>query len=257
MLDRTESLVGFFHSRSFVASVVCGIAAAEVVTSFSDPAYGILCHSIILGSLLALSTLRYGESPYSALFLSLSLAPLIRVISLSVPLINFPRFSWYAVSSIPIFLATLTLMRLEGTGFRDVGINSKMPVVQGLVALMGLPFGIIESYILKPELLVVDLPYRLLSAMALVFSTGFVEELVFRGVMQRNATKAFGGAGGVMVVAAVFAYLHIGWLSLLEVVFVFLLGLWYGYLSLETGSIMGVSLSHGFINVYLFMMRQQ
>ncbi len=76
---------------------------------------------------------------------------------------------------------------------------------------------------------------------------------MFRGIMQRNAIEAFGEKGGLIGVALVFAALHIGWLSLPDLVFVFSVGLFYGYMVLKTGNIMGVTLSHGITNIVLFM----
>ena len=61
------------------------IVFAETVTSFVDPSYGLFLHSLILVSLLVLSSLKYGENP-SKLYLSLSVAPLIRIISISMHL---------------------------------------------------------------------------------------------------------------------------------------------------------------------------
>jgi len=231
------------------------IASAEIITSFIDPGYGLLLHATILVSLLALSALWHGANPASSLYLSLSLAPLIRILSLSLPLMYFPRYAWYTVASIPVLAAALTAIRVQGLGLRDVGLTFSKPIVQACIALTGVPFGVVEYFILKPEPLASNLPmpeYSLL-AIALVFSTGFVEELVFRGVLQRSAVEALGEKAGVLGVTAVFATMHVGWLNALDVLFVFAIGLLFAVLTLKTGSIVGVSLSHGLTNVILFL----
>jgi membrane protease YdiL (CAAX protease family) len=230
------------------------IAIAESVTTFTNPVYGVSLHAVILFSLLTLSALRYSENPPSSLFLSLSLAPLIRIISLSLPLAYFPRYAWYLVAGLAVLLATVTLMRVEGLGFREVGVTLNKPLMQAAVGLTGIPFGIIEYHILRPEPLAVgSLFENALLAIALIFFTGFAEELVFRGVMQRSAVEAFGWKTGVLGVNAVFSILHIGWLSILDVLFVFTIGLLFGFMTFKTGSIVGVSLSHGLTNVFLFL----
>jgi hypothetical protein len=232
------------------------IAVAETVTSFIDPSYGLFFHSVILVSLLVLSAFWHRVNPASNLFLSLSLAPLIRILSLSLPLTYFPRYAWYLVASVPVLAATLTMMRVQRMGLGDVGITFRKPLAQAGIALTGIPFGIIEYSILKPEPLAPGLSTweLVLLAAALVFSTGFVEELVFRGVLQNSAVKTMGEKAGIVGVTAVFAALHIGWLSILDVAFVFSIGLFFGYLVLKTGSIIGVSLSHGLTNVFLFLL---
>jgi len=146
-------------------------------------------------------------------------------------------------------------MRVGGLGFREVGVTLNRPLVQAAVGLTGIPFGIIEYHILRPEPLAVGpLHEVVLLAVALIFFTGFVEELVFRGVMQRSAIEALGWKPGLLGVSVVFSILHIGWLSMLDVLFVFTIGLFFGFMTLKTGSIIGVSLSHGLTNVVLFLL---
>jgi len=254
LTGKTGSMIGFSSSYSFLAFVLFNMVLAEVTTAFFDPGYGLFYHFAVLMSLLILGA-KYMEKPLSDFFLSLTLAPLIRVISLSLPLTYFPRYLWYLVTSIPIFAATLMLMRLQGIDFSEAGVTVKRPLTQYAIAFTGIPFGVVEYFILKPEPIAAGLTAGDLNllAVSLMFSTGFVEELAFRGVMQLNAMKVLRENAGMVCVAAVFASLHISWLSMFEVLFVFCVGLFYGFLALKTGSILGVSLSHGLINVYLFL----
>lgn len=57
------------------------IVFAETVTMFVDPGYGLYLHFFILVSLLTFFIINPDENP--KLFLSLSIAPLIRIISIS------------------------------------------------------------------------------------------------------------------------------------------------------------------------------
>ena len=237
------------------ASYLALITVAEVVTAFVDATYGLLAHSVILVSLLVLPTFWCGN-PSGGLFLSLSLAPLIRILSLSLPLAYLPHYSWFLVASAPIFVAAFALMKVQGLGLDDVGVTFRRPFTQACIALTGIPFGVVEYYILKPEPLAQGLPALGLAllAAALIVSTGFVEELVFRGLMLRSAVEVLGERAGVVGVSAIFASLHVGWLSALDVVFVFSIGFFYAIAALKTGSIVGVSLSHGVTNVLLFLL---
>jgi len=72
--------------------------------------------------------------------------------------------------------------------------------------------------------------------------------------MLRSAVEVLGERAGVVGVSAIFASLHVGWLSALDVVFVFSIGIFYAIAALKTGSIVGVSLSHGLTNVLLFLL---
>lgn len=232
------------------------IVAAEIVTSLVDPSYGLFLHSIVLVSLLTLAAVWYGKNPSSSMLQSLSLAPLIRILSLSLPLAYFPEYAWYVVAGIPVCGAAVIMMRIQGLSLKDVGLTLRKPLVQLCIALTGVVFGVTEYFILKPEPLAIGFTtweYALL-ALAIILSTGFVEELVFRGVLQKSAVKILGKKTGIIGVSAVFAALHIGWLNILDVVFVFLIGLFFAVLVLRTGSIVGVTLAHGVTNVFLFIM---
>jgi membrane protease YdiL (CAAX protease family) len=229
------------------------ISFAEVVTSIVDPIYGIIIHTLLLFSLIALSVFRPKNA--SNVFLCLSIAPLIRIFSLSLPLSYFPDYTWYIIAGIPMLIAAISLMRIQGLKLSDVGINRKKPVLQFLIMLTGIPFGVLEYLILKPDpittgLTIIDFIFL---AVAFILATGFVEELVFRGVFQNNAVKLFGAKTGLIAVSAVFAVLHIGWFNLLDVFLVFFIGLFFGVLMFKTGSLVGVSLSHGLTNVFLFL----
>ncbi|GAJ12550.1 unnamed protein product, partial [marine sediment metagenome] len=162
---------------------------------------------------------------------------------------------WYIVVNVPVLVAAVTMMRVQGVGFRDAGVKFEKPMEVGWIALTGVPLGFIDYLILRPESIAAGLSLSgvLLLALGLGLSTGFVEELMFRGLMQPGAVEVFGERRGLVGVAAVFASLHIGWLSPVDLVFVFSVGLFYGYLALRTGNIIGVTLSHGLTNVVLFL----
>lgn len=231
------------------------IVVSEIITSFVNLAAGLFMDSILMVSLLVLSAFWGKTKDTSYLFLCLSIAPLIRIFSLSLPLNYFPSYAWYLVSAIPLFLAAVSVVRIEGLKLTDLGINLKKPKIQFLVMLTGIPFGILEYFILKPQPVAGGLPIVsvVLLAACFIVATGFVEELVFRGIFLNNAVKVFGGKVGLVSVTAVFSALHVGWLNAFDLLFVFAVGLFFGLLTMKTGSIAGVSLSHGLTNVFLFI----
>ncbi len=136
--------------RRVFAAYILFIVVAELVTSFNDPGSGLVLHAIILISLLVKSGMKYGEST-GKFYLSLSLAPLIRIISLSMPLPYFPRYAWFIVVNIPIMLATVAMMRVQGISFKDAGVVFRKPLEVAGIALTGIPLGFIDYFILRPE----------------------------------------------------------------------------------------------------------
>ena len=233
---------------------LAALAVAEVLTALVEPRVGLVVHGILLLGLLLHTALTWGH-PIHRLLISLAFAPLIRLLSLSMPLAGFPRVYWYLIISVPLSVATLVGLRILKFSRKDVGLSLKALPVQIAVGLSGLVFGYIEYRILKPSPLAPSLAWEALwmPGLILLLSTGFVEELVFRGMMQHAVSKALGRVWGILYVAALFAVLHVGHLSLVDVVFVFVVAICFGLVKDQTGSILGVTLSHGLTNIVLFL----
>jgi len=117
-----------------------------------------------------------------------------------------------------------------------------------------LALGYVEYLILRPAALApaADVKALLTAAAILVVFTGVVEEMIFRGLMQGTAERVLGWRG-VVFVALVFTILHLGYQSVLDLLFVFAVALYFGFYVRRTRSIFGVSLAHGLINVSLFL----
>ena len=229
------------------------IAVAETVTVLVQPVWGIGFHIAILVALIVHSAMTTGH-PYRELLLSLALVPLVRIISLSMPLINIPQIWWYPIIYVPLLVAAVVAMRILNYKAGQVGLTLRWIPVQLVVALTGVAFGIAEYFILVPEAMIAELTWQAawLPAVILLLGTGFVEELIFRGVLQRSAVQAFSG-WGIVYVSLLFAILHMGFLSWLDIIFVFAVALFFGWVVKKTGSLLGVTLSHGLTNIVLFL----
>lgn len=230
------------------------LTMAEVFTVFVTVRVGVLMHMGLL-LLLLFHTVRRLDSPDHRLWASLSLVPLIRIISLSLPLSSFTLFYWFLFTSIPLFAATFLVMRLLSMSWDYVGANLRNLPLQVPIAFLGFALGYVEYLILKPAPLIDELALVRFwwPALIIMISTGFLEELLFRGVFQRTAVEMLGRARGVIYVAIFFGVLHIGYKSLIDVIFVTAVGLIFGWLVLKTRSIVGVTLAHGITNIMLFL----
>jgi membrane protease YdiL (CAAX protease family) len=229
------------------------IALAELVTTFVEPQAGLMLHGGLLVILLVHTALSSGQ-PYHRLLLGLALAPLIRMLSLALPLLDFPQLYWYLIISVPLFVAAALAARVMGFSRQQIGLTVRKIPLQLLVALTGITFGVAEYHILRPEPLVTDPTWQsmLVSGTILMICTGFAEELIFRGMLQRASVQAL-GRFGLLYVALLFAVLHTGYRSILDVVFVFGVALLLGWVAEATWSLVGVSLAHGITNIVLFL----
>ena len=89
-------------------------------------------------------------------------------------------------------------------------------------------------------------------AFILAIFTGLLEEVVFRGLMQRAAGEVL-GRWGMLYVAVLFAVLHFGYKSPLDVIFVLAVGIFFGWVVARTHSLLGVTISHSLTNIILFL----
>jgi membrane protease YdiL (CAAX protease family) len=232
---------------------LAAIALAETVTVFVQPLWGVVLHIVTLVVLVAHSALA-ARSPHQKLLISLALVPLVRIISLSMPLANIPQVWRFPIIYAPLLAAGIVVMRILEYRPTQVGISfSRLPVQVGL-GLTGVLFGVAEYYILRPDALITELTWQQVWLPAIIFllCTGFVEEFIFRGVLQTSALGSL-GRWAIPYVSLVFAILHLGFLSWIDVAFVFLIAMFFGWIVKRTGSIVGVALSHGLTNVLLYL----
>ena len=135
------------------------IAAAEVVTVGAQPLWGVACHIAILILLIVHQAVapRY---PHRQLLLSLALVPLVRIISLSMPLANIPQIWWYPIIYIPLIAGAVVVMRILGYRTDQVGLTLRRFPVQLAVGLTGVAFGVAEYLILAPEAMIPELTWQ-------------------------------------------------------------------------------------------------
>ncbi|MBI4187788.1 MAG: CPBP family intramembrane metalloprotease [Chloroflexi bacterium] len=229
------------------------ITLGEVLTTTVTPLWGVAIHITILVALVLHSAL-VSSHPRQQFLLSLAQVPLVRIISLSMPLASLPQMWWYPIIYAPLLVAAIVVVRLLGLRAKDIGLTLRLFGVQLIVALLGFAIGVAEYLILKPEPLIGKLDWRAVWLPALIFmlSTGVVEEFIFRGVLQRTAGE-FLGRLGIVYVSFIFAILHMGFLSWIDVVFVFVVALFFAWVVKKTGSLLGVTLSHGIANSVLYL----
>ncbi len=232
-----------------------GMAVAELLVTVK-PWSGIVLHMLILAGLLIVSAYAY-EKPRSKLYIALTLGPLIRILSLSLP--HLPRIYWYAAVSFPLLAGALVVARLNSYSLADMGLRwgnwRKNTIIHILTCLSGIPLGIAEYFILRPEPIFKTFnPVEfILPALIFLICTGFTEEFIFRGIMYRAAADFLSPKNSIFLISFVFAALHITHLSLIDVAFVFAVAVYFTLVVKWTGSIIGVTIAHGITNISLYL----
>jgi membrane protease YdiL (CAAX protease family) len=263
------------------------IALAEITVAYVSPQAGIFVHIIILCLLFVHSgfiskdkmsvnklqwliikdkkkpsslvqTLIDKRAKLSALLLSLTLVPLIRILSLVMPLSNFPRIQWFIIIGVAVYLAFLVLVIQQKINIKECGLQlptkKHIPLEIGII-LLGIPLGFAEYYILRPAPFIdsFSIGNIIVAVMILFIATGLMEEVIFRGLLQKKSADILGIWPGILFITLIFAVLHIGNLSLLDVLLVFSIGGLYAVVVKTTKTVIGVSISHTLVNVFLFI----
>ncbi|MDY9922922.1 CPBP family intramembrane glutamic endopeptidase [Methanobacterium sp.] len=230
------------------------LIGAELLTTYVNKTWGLAAHTIILFALLV-NAAMVESNDFSNLLRSMMPIPIIRIVGLSIPLMQIKPLYWFPIVAIPLFAASIVIMRRQNLSMKDVGLVLGNIKIQVLIAATGFITGIIEFFILKPDPLISQFtPLLLIGAFfILLISTGLAEELLFRGILQNNTTNMFGAAFGLIYTSLIFTTMHIGWIYFADLVFVFCVAMFYGFCLIKTKSILGITVAHGISNSMLFL----
>ncbi len=233
---------------------LAAFGGAEYISHYVSGAGGIFFYLVVLLSLIVNAALA-GDKKHQSAWLALGLAPLVRIISLALPvMLELSQLVWYVIVSIPILAGIITVMRILKYDTGDVGLTISDPVLQLLMISGGFFLGAAGYYFLKPAAWITTLTLQstLLPTAMLFIITGFLEEMVFRGVIQRAFDEM--GHWWWLYVSAVYPVLQIGQGSVFNCIFSFAVSLYFGYMVKNTKSIVGAGLAHGLINIGLFLL---
>jgi len=250
----------FLTNKKIMFSIYSALLVISEFVTVLEPIYGLLLHSLTLVILCFHAPLIRRLSPKSSkLAICLIPIPLIRIVSITSPLIEFTLLEWFLVISMILFSSIIASMVFLGDDLESYGFvlpQRRHFWLELGVVFLGLIFGYMEYQILKPNNMVNDLTVPGLAAplVALYFGTGLLEELLFRGIIQKHAIDAFNKWYGVLFTTLIFMIMHTGWESFLDVIFVGAVGFFFSLVVLKTGSLIGVSFSHAITNLSLFVL---
>ena len=251
---------------------VIAVALCEQVVSRVDVNWGIvgyaalLLWAIINASRAAWSGAVVGASSAEALrqheqrwYTALALVPLLRLVSLAMPVAGLPMAIRDGLIVVPVLAAAALAMRASGYRRAEVGLSVRWSW-RGLpldVAVGGAGIGVayLESRVRMPTPLLDSLaPGRDAAAIvALLMVMAFAEEFVFRGLIQHATRDLLGTPLAVILGAVLFAALGSGNGSPLADALRLVTALVFGGVVATTRSLLGVSLSRGLAYVCLLI----
>lgn len=229
---------------------ILSIVIAEAIGVFVMPLAGVLCQALLIPALLAHYAAAEG-APYRRILPALALVPLLRILSLTMPIKFVPAIYWYALIGIPLLVAIVQTARVLELTLSQLGLRPRAMPLQLGITLLGVPLGLLAFLLLPagqmPATSLGHIPIAI-GVVTLVIFTGFAEELLFRGLLQHVLGESLGSAS-VLISSLLFATVYLGALSVAYIVFVALVGLLFGWSVRRTGSIWGVVGAHSLISV--------
>lgn len=117
------------------------------------------------------------------------------------------------------------------------------------VYLAEVEYGIITPAPLVPSL---DVYHLAVLTIVMIGFVGFVEELLFRGVLQKVLERRLGLLPGLLLTSGIFGLMHSVYGVQMAIAFASGVGLLFGILYDVTDSLVLVSVMHGLMNVFLF-----
>ena len=228
---------------------------AELLLPFAPVATAVIDASVIVLALTQFglaqrSPLAIGD-PASRLLPAVALLPLLRMLSLTMPVPELPRLAWLVLAGAPLLVAVAATARLTTMDVREMGLSHvSRDLISVGVAGFSIPVGILLGVVVPsafdPSL---DTPIGMgVAAAAVVSCAAIPEELVFRGVMQPLMATAIGPVS-VVVVALASGLTYVGTGSILAVGLMTVVGLAYALEVARSGSMWAPIVGHGFLAV--------
>ncbi len=242
------------YSALLIAAICLGITFCEWVFAYQDVVYGItLALFLALIIYIIIPIAKIGQA-FTDCAESLVLIPLYILFTSSLP--------WFFLSQewlLPVvYSAVLALcawhIYRKNLSLKDIGFNRvRLPKYILIGFLVGIPLGVGEYFIITPAAAfpTFEIKYLVRDLVYMVVFVGLGEELLFRGLVQRDMMNLLGWKWGLLGASLMFMVMHLTWRSIPELGFTFGAGLIFGYLYYKTRSLTAPIIAHGIGNTVL------
>lgn len=221
------------------------LIAAEIAGTFLGLIAGLAGHALLIPALLSQYVLM-PQAAYRRVLPALALVSIARVLSIAMAIRLVPPIFWPALAGVPLLLAIGLTARLLQLSPARLGLHLRAPIVQLAIGLTGLPLALLLHQIQPAPLAAAPGAVSIASAVMIV--AAFVDELLFRGVLQHAASEVL-GAAGVLVSSIAYAAMFIGMGSWAYVLAAGLIGLLFGVAVRRSNCLWGAVIAHSLLSV--------
>lgn len=218
------------------------IVFAETWIVFVGLVPGFVVYAVLVVVLLS----HYAVSDQTArhrLLAVLALVPLLRMLSLILPIPQLPVVYWNGLVGVVLLMVLGFAIRLLRFSREGLGFTLHRPRFQLLVGSAGIPLGFL-AYLYSKSWANNGSYHSITFALLAIFA-GIIEEFIFRGLLQNVSWEVFGGASTVYT-SILYATVYMGTLSAGYVAVVGFSGLLASWSTQRTHSLFGAILLRTF-----------
>lgn len=228
-----------------------GIGASEAAVFYGYAEYALWGNLLTL-VYCTLAPVRFRDD--ASLFQALVLLPVFRLVNLGMPVFFELTIYWLPMVYAPFIPAAYIVARSQPSVRLSVGHRGSWLVLPVAVAASAV-LGIVEYAVISPQALVPawDTANLLLAAIVVFSFVAVVEELLYRGIVQRVFQHRLGRWSGLVVASLLFGLVHSGYGIHQELLFAAAVGFLFGLVYDYTESFPLVVLMHGVLNFVLFV----
>ncbi len=242
------------YSALFIIAICLGITVCEWVFAYRDVTYGIiLALFMALIIYMVMPIVKLGQ-PFNDCAESLVLIPLYILFTSSLPWFFLSQeFLLPAVYSAVLALCAWHIYRKK-ISLRDIGFTGRKVLKYTLIGVvLGVPLAIAEYFIITPVAAfpAFEIKYLVRDLFYMIAFIGVGEEVLFRGLVQRDMMNLLGWKWGLVGASIMFGVMHLTWRSVPELGFTFFAGLIFGYIYYRTSSLTAPIIAHGVGNTIL------
>jgi membrane protease YdiL (CAAX protease family) len=249
-----SSVIPGLTGNSMIAVALLMVVIAELLLYSGNIRTAIIIHVVTLFVLSVSSVWVHGNHVSRSLQV-ISLLPLLRLLNISMPVFSEMTLHIFVYVYAPLLLPVWLIIRHQGISKETLGLHFRN-MLRYIPLSIGVGFLIAggEYFTIDASNLIPDLSFAniLKLSIVMIFFVGLVEELIFRSMLQTRLSDSFGPLRGLLLASLLFGVMHSGYGTFYEIIFTSFAGLVLGYMFIRTNSLPLVTLTHGFVNVFLF-----
>ena len=230
-------------------------AIGELLTARFGSHVGLVIQALLIAA-LGYRVFREPPGPCRDLILCIGLVPSARLLILAQILAKLAPIDWYLdIACVLMVLAGLVIWQVR-IPYEELGwgpmvasfpaVRFRAPSFQLLLGAGGLGLGLLEAHFVPAAPLpkISGFAGFITSAAVIIVLSGFVGELIFRGLILNSALSVMRG-WGLAYTTLLFVAMRVGHRPIADLLVAGVAGLLFAYVARSTHSLLGVSLAQG------------